>query len=167
MEHHVGYSLHNLPQINSRMAILILDKISHITTDLVVFPASDRITLGLGTQLCNIWIWMRATCVWMVFVDQDHAFRGQHLLRLGTKTGYLTVVSRVPCARILCCAVRLKLCIIWIWTRPTGVWMISVDQDHAFWGQHLLQLGTRLGYSTVVSRVPCVRVLCCAARLEG
>ena len=42
--------------------------------------------------------------------------------------------------------------------RPTGVWMVSVDQDHAFRGQYLLQLGTRSGYSTVVSRVPCARV---------
>ena len=56
MEHHVAYSLHNLPQINSRMAIQILVKISHITMDLVVSPVSDRITLGLGPQLCVIWI---------------------------------------------------------------------------------------------------------------
>ena len=56
MEHHVAYSLHNLPQINSRMAILILDKISHITNDLVVSMASDRISFGLGPQLCIIWI---------------------------------------------------------------------------------------------------------------
>ena len=51
--------------------------------------------------------------------------------------------------------------------RPMDVLMVSVDQDHAFRGQHLLQVGTRLGYSTVVSRVPCARVLCCADRLEG
>ena len=51
--------------------------------------------------------------------------------------------------------------------RPMGVLMVSVDQDHAFRGQHLLQLGTRSGYSTVVSRVPCARVLCCAVRIEG
>ena len=48
-----------------------------------------------------------------------------------------------------------------------GVWMVSVDQDHAFPDQHLLQLGIRLGYLTVVSRVPCARVSCCAVRLEG
>ena len=51
--------------------------------------------------------------------------------------------------------------------RPTSVWMVSMDQDDAFRGQHLLQLGTRAGYSTVVSRVSCSRVVCCAARLEG
>ena len=51
--------------------------------------------------------------------------------------------------------------------RPTCVWMVSMDQDDTFRGQHLLQLGTRSGYPTVVSRVPCARVLCCAARLEG
>ena len=38
--------------------------------------------------------------------------------------------------------------------RSTGVWMVSVDQDHAFPGRHLLQLGTRLGYSTIgISRI--------------
>ena len=51
--------------------------------------------------------------------------------------------------------------------RPTGVWMVSMDQDDAFRGQHLLQLGTRAGYSTVMSRVSCSRAVCCAARLEG
>ena len=51
--------------------------------------------------------------------------------------------------------------------RPKGVWMVSVDQDHAFRGQHLLHLGTRSGYLTVVSRVPFARVLCSAARLDG
>ena len=45
--------------------------------------------------------------------------------------------------------------------------MVLVDQAYAFQGQHLLELGIRSGYLTVVSRVPCARVLCCAARLEG
>ena len=44
----------------------------------------------------------------MVSVDQDHAFRGQYILQLCTKSGYLTVVSRVPGARVLCCAARLE-----------------------------------------------------------
>ena len=56
IQHHVAYSLHNLPQINSRMAIQFLVKIRHIIMDLVISPASDRITLGLGFQLCIIWI---------------------------------------------------------------------------------------------------------------
>ena len=51
--------------------------------------------------------------------------------------------------------------------RPTGVWVVSVDQDHAFRGQHLLQLGTRSGYLAVINRVPCVRALCCVAILEA
>ena len=45
--------------------------------------------------------------------------------------------------------------------------MISMDQDHAFSDQHLLQLCIRLGYLTVVSRVLCARVVCCAAGNEG
>ena len=45
--------------------------------------------------------------------------------------------------------------------------MVSVNQDHAFPGQHLLQHGIRLGYLTVVSGVPWEGVVCCAARLEG
>ena len=56
MEHHVAYSLHNLPQISSRMVIQILVKISHITMDFVVSPGSDRIILGLSPQLCITWI---------------------------------------------------------------------------------------------------------------
>ena len=218
-----------------------LVKIIHITIDFVISPASDRIILGLGPQICITWIWTRPTGVWMVSLDHDDAFWGQHLLKLGTRSGYPTVVSRVPCASVLCCLARLEggdcskidsfsfnisrevflgflnrfiqpmrhihckisprsapewswilvksshitidfvtspaseriiwglgpqLCITWISMRPIVVWMVSVDQDHAFRGQQLLKLGTRSGYSTVVSKVPCARVLCCAARLE-
>ena len=50
--------------------------------------------------------------------------------------------------------------------RLTDVKMVSMEQDHAFPDHHILQLGIRLGYLTVVSRVPCARVVCCAARLE-
>ena len=56
MEHHVAYLLHNLLQINSRMVIQILVKISHITMDFVISPASDWILLGLVPQLCMTWI---------------------------------------------------------------------------------------------------------------
>ena len=52
MEHHVSYSLQNLPQISSRMVIQILVKISHTTKDLVVSLASDGIILVLDPQLC-------------------------------------------------------------------------------------------------------------------
>ena len=56
MEHHVAYSLQNLPQISFRMVIQILVKISHITMDFVISTASDRIILDIGPQLCIIWI---------------------------------------------------------------------------------------------------------------
>ena len=46
--------------------------------------------------------------------------------------------------------------------------MVSVDQDHVFPGNaYLLQLGVRLGYLTLISRVPCAGVVCYVARLEG
>ena len=45
--------------------------------------------------------------------------------------------------------------------------MVSCHQDHAFPDQHLPQLGIRSGYLTMVSRVPCARVLRCATLLEG
>ena len=48
-----------------------------------------------------------------------------------------------------------------------GVGMVSSNQDHAFSDQHLLQLGTRSGYLTVISRVACARVLRCVTRYEG
>ena len=51
--------------------------------------------------------------------------------------------------------------------RPAGVKMVSVDKDHAFPGQHVLQLGIRFGRLTVVDRVPYARFVHCAARLEG
>jgi len=56
MEHHVAYSLNNLTQISSKMVIQILVKISQSTMTFVASPASDRITLGLGPQLCITWI---------------------------------------------------------------------------------------------------------------
>ena len=56
IQHHAVYLLHNLPKISSRIVIQILVKISHIAMDLVVSPASDRITFDLGPQLCIIWI---------------------------------------------------------------------------------------------------------------
>ena len=51
--------------------------------------------------------------------------------------------------------------------RLTGVWMISMDEDHAFPDQRLLQLCIRPRYLTVLSRVPCARNAHCEARLEG
>ena len=69
--------------------------------DFVVCLASDGIHFDLSPQLCIVWIQRKLTGVWMVSVDQDHAFPDQHLLQLGTRSGYLTVVSRVPCARVI------------------------------------------------------------------
>ena len=51
--------------------------------------------------------------------------------------------------------------------RPEGVWVVPVAQDYALPGKHLLQLGIRVGCLTVVSRVLCARVVCCATLLEG
>ena len=108
IQHHAAYSLQILPQISPRMVIQILVKISHITIDFVISRASDRIIWGLYPQLFIEWIWMRPTGVWMVSVDQDHAFWGQHLLWIGTRSSSLTVVSRVHCARTVCSAVSLE-----------------------------------------------------------
>ena len=68
--------------------------------DFVISTASDRIIIGLGPHLCITWMSMRPTGVWMVSVDQDDAFPGQHLLQLGTRSGYSTVVSRVSCSNL-------------------------------------------------------------------
>ena len=43
--------------------------------------------------------------------------------------------------------------------RPTSVWMLSMDQEDVFWGQHLIQLGTRAGYSTVMTSLLCYGVI--------
>jgi len=51
--------------------------------------------------------------------------------------------------------------------RLTGVWMVSVDQDRTLPHQYLLKFGNRLGYLTVVSKVPCARIVCYVARNEG
>jgi len=44
--------------------------------------------------------------------------------------------------------------------------MVSLNRDRDFRGQHLLQLGIRLGHLAVPSRVPCARVVCCMNRHE-
>ena len=50
--------------------------------------------------------------------------------------------------------------------RLKGVWMVSVDKEHAFSGQQLLKLGIRLCCFSVEGRVLCARVVCYAARHE-
>ena len=76
--------------------------------DFVRCLAFDSIVLGLVPQLCIIWTWMRLRGVWMVSMDKDHAFPDQHLLQLGIRSGYLTLTSKVPCARVVRCAARLE-----------------------------------------------------------
>ena len=51
--------------------------------------------------------------------------------------------------------------------RLTDVWMVSVDQDHAFHDQHIFQLGIRSGSLTVLSRVLSARIVCFVGRDEG
>ena len=52
--------------------------------------------------------------------------------------------------------------------RMTGVEMVSLDRDHTFLGQHLLQRGIRFGYLTVIlSIVPGARVVKCVTGEEG
>ena len=50
---------------------------------------------------------MRLTCVWMVSMDQACAFSGQHQFQLGIRSVYLTLINRVPCARVVRCVARL------------------------------------------------------------
>ena len=45
--------------------------------------------------------------------------------------------------------------------------MVSVDQDHVFQANTYSNLTSNWAIFTVVNRVPCARVVCCAARLEG
>ena len=86
---------------------LILVKISHLKMNFVMCLASERLFLSFaliyalyryeqGFQVFGQYLW----------VDRDHAFPDRHLLLLGIRLGYLTVVSRVPCARVLRCVTR-------------------------------------------------------------
>ena len=68
--------------------------------------AFERIALDLSPQLYIIWTGIRLTDVRVVSVDQDHAFPDNHLLQLGIRFGYLTAVSRIPWARVVCCVAR-------------------------------------------------------------
>ena len=68
--------------------------------------ALGKLVFGLGPQLSSMRLSMRLISFWMVSVDQDHTFHDQHLLQLGIRLGHFTVVSRVPCARVVYCAAR-------------------------------------------------------------
>ena len=41
-------------------------------------------------------------------MDQDHAFPDQRLFQLDIISGYLTVISRIPCAMVVHCVARQK-----------------------------------------------------------
>ena len=49
---------------------------------------------------------MRLTDVWMVSVDQNHSFPGHNLLQLSIRLGCFMVVTRVSCAKVVCCVAR-------------------------------------------------------------
>ena len=107
IQHHTACLLQNLSlQIRSAEWSFILVKINHLKIDVVVCLASDGNVLGRSPLLCIIWTYWRLMVVWMVSVDQDHVFPDQHLLQLGIRSGYLTVVSRVPCAKNVRCIAR-------------------------------------------------------------
>ena len=72
--------------------------------DSVACLVSDRIVPGLSPHLCITWARIRLRGVRMISMDQDHAFPYQYLLQLGIRSDYLTMVSKVPCARITHCA---------------------------------------------------------------
>ena len=39
--------------------------------------------------------------------------------------------------------------------------------NHTFQGQYPVHCHIRLGYSIVVTKVPCIRIVCCVVRDEG
>ena len=39
---------------------------------------------------------------------KDNAFPGQHRFQLGIRSGYLTLINKVPYARVVRCAARLE-----------------------------------------------------------
>ena len=68
--------------------------------------SSGRIIVDLGTQSSITWSLIRLIGVCMASVEPDQAFASQNPLQLDIRLGTLTVVSKVPCARISCCLDR-------------------------------------------------------------
>ena len=68
--------------------------------------ASGRIIFDLGPQSSITWSLIRLIGVCMASLEPDQAFPSQNPLQLDIRLGTLTVVSKVPCARILCCLDR-------------------------------------------------------------
>ena len=68
--------------------------------------ASGRIIFDLSLQSSITWPLTRLISVCMPSVEPDQAFPSQNPLHLDIRLGTLTVVSKVPCARILRCLDR-------------------------------------------------------------
>ena len=68
--------------------------------------ASGRIIFDLSLQSSITWPLIRLISVCMPSVEPDQAFPSQNPLHLDIRLGTLTVVSKVPCARILRCLDR-------------------------------------------------------------
>ena len=68
--------------------------------------ASGRIIFDLSLQSSITWPLTRLVSVCMPSVEPDQAFPSQNPLHLDIRLGTLTVVSKVPCARILRCLDR-------------------------------------------------------------
>ena len=70
--------------------------------------ASGRIIFDLSLQSSITWPLTRLISVCMPSVEPDQAFPSQNPLYLDIRLGTLTVVSKVPCARIVCYVARNK-----------------------------------------------------------
>ena len=68
--------------------------------------ASGRIIFDLSLQSSITWPLIRLINVCMPSVEPDQVFPSQNPLHLDIRLGTLTVVSKVPCARILRCLDR-------------------------------------------------------------
>ena len=68
--------------------------------------ASGRIIFDLSLQSSITWPLTRLISVCMPSVEPDQAFPSQNPLHLDIRLGTLTVVSKIPCARILRCLDR-------------------------------------------------------------
>ena len=68
--------------------------------------ASGRIIFDLSLRSSITWPLTRLISVCMPSVEPDQAFPSQNPLHLDIRLGTLTVVSKVPCARILRCLDR-------------------------------------------------------------
>ena len=100
---------------------------------------SDLITVFKSFRLLN-----RFIALYGIFIAKFLPRLAQKWSLILVKIRHLTIdfVVYLASDRIVSGLVP-QLCIIWAWMRLTGVWMVSMDKDHAFSDQHLLQLGIR------------------------